>query len=72
VAPESHRGSAGNAPSVPLAKGADDEDWQEAEHEARGMRRVPGAGSPDITSQGLLARGKSMDTISVSLCYSFF
>ena len=27
---------------------------------------------PDITSQGLLARGKSMDTISVSLYYSFF
>ncbi|MGH7396916.1 MAG: outer membrane beta-barrel protein, partial [Candidatus Rokuibacteriota bacterium] len=27
---------------------------------------------PDITSQGLVARGKSMDTISVSLYYSFF
>lgn len=27
---------------------------------------------PDITSQGLLARGRSMDTISVSLYYSFF
>ncbi len=27
---------------------------------------------PDITAQGLLARGKSMDTISVSLYYSFF
>jgi hypothetical protein len=27
---------------------------------------------PDITSQGLIARGKSMDTISVSLYYSFF
>ena len=27
---------------------------------------------PDITSQGLLPRGKSMDTISVSLYYSFF
>jgi hypothetical protein len=26
----------------------------------------------DITSRGLLARGKSMDTISVSLYYSFF
>jgi len=27
---------------------------------------------PDITSQGLLARGQSMDTFSVSLYYSFF
>ena len=27
---------------------------------------------PDITSQGLLARGQSMDTFSVSLIYSFF
>jgi hypothetical protein len=27
---------------------------------------------PDITAQGLLPRGKSMDTISVSLYYSFF
>ncbi|HEY7041492.1 MAG TPA: outer membrane beta-barrel protein [Methylomirabilota bacterium] len=27
---------------------------------------------PDITSQGLLPRGKNMDTISVSLYYSFF
>lgn len=27
---------------------------------------------PDITAQGLLARGKSLDTISVSLYYSFF
>ena len=27
---------------------------------------------PDITSQGRLARGESMDTISVSLYYSFF
>ncbi|MGH7368809.1 MAG: outer membrane beta-barrel protein [Candidatus Rokuibacteriota bacterium] len=27
---------------------------------------------PDITSQGLVASGKSMDTISVSLYYSFF
>ena len=27
---------------------------------------------PDITSQGLLPRGKSMDTISASLYYSFF
>ena len=27
---------------------------------------------PDITSQGLIARGKSMDTISISLYYSFF
>jgi hypothetical protein len=27
---------------------------------------------PDITSQGLLARGKAMDTISISLYYSFF
>lgn len=27
---------------------------------------------PDIASQGLLPRGKSMDTISVSLYYSFF
>ena len=26
---------------------------------------------PAITSQGLLARGKSMDTISVSLYHSF-
>ena len=26
---------------------------------------------PDITSQGLLPRGKSMETISVSLYYSF-
>jgi hypothetical protein len=27
---------------------------------------------PDITAQGLLPRGKSLDTISVSLYYSFF
>jgi hypothetical protein len=27
---------------------------------------------PDITSQGILPRGKSLDTISVSLYYSFF
>jgi hypothetical protein len=27
---------------------------------------------PDITSQGLIARGKAMDTISISLYYSFF
>jgi hypothetical protein len=27
---------------------------------------------PDRTTQGLLARGKSLDTISLSLYYSFF
>jgi hypothetical protein len=39
-----------------------------------GTSRLSGAGLAEagITSQGLLARGKSMDTISISLYYSFF
>ena len=40
--------------------------------EAKKEEEKPKTFWEEHTSQGLLARGKSMDTISVSLYYSFF